>query len=80
MREAAHVILKRGLSKNIRQDYDGRVCARGAICIAAGLDADHPLPMGYDDGTGILVFNDREAESAHDVASLLMSEAEVIDE
>lgn len=80
LRKAAHVMMERGLTRHRYEGGGGRVCALGAInkvMGATGRDIYQARSvLDYNTVTG---FNDEEAERAHDVASLLMSEAEVVE-
>lgn len=80
LRKAAHVVLERGLAKRTYCDRRNRVCAFGALREA---DEDTAMAIQYygrHEMIGAMAFNDRRSTTAEDVASLLMSEAEVVDE
>ena len=80
LRKAAHVVMGRGLTKRKYEDRQGRVCALGAIYKVPGVSTlSIRLTRLVLDAHTIVNFNDYEAKRAHDVASLLMSEAEVVE-
>jgi hypothetical protein len=82
LRRAAHKVLSHGLSKG-SYESNGKVCAMGATRMAGDrcgvLEFGHFAPSNPEGWTMIVKWNDRRDTTAEDVASLLYSEAEVVE-
>lgn len=84
LRDAARVVLERGLLKGSFEDHGGRVCLLGAVLVAEVGAAwwTEYMPQVYKIylENQAHCWSDLPETTAEDVASLLMSEAEVVDE
>lgn len=81
LRKAARLVLNQGLARGVYCNIAFELCALGAIRLAEVGSAwgcsQTERVIGCLDGGNVAYFNDRDDTSADDVASLLMSEAEV---